>query len=317
MADTVILRNAESEGTHQPRRAGLRGPTKETVCAVVVTFHPDSGLTERVEKIARQVSQILIVDNASGALAREQLRTLCCSLGLALIENSENRGIAAALNQGAHWAAGHSYEWMLTLDQDSIVADDMVETLLDVYEKFPAKKRLGAIGSNYVDRNSSRNFLPRGGSGCWHEVKTLITSGSLIPLSAYALNGPFREEFFVDCVDLEYCLRARSRKLKLIIARKTLMQHAVGAATMHRLPWKMTGTSNHSPMRRYYLGRNLLVLAREYLLREPIWVFSATYSLFKSAILMVFFENDRACKLKHMAMGVVDGLFGNFGRKVS
>lgn len=296
----------------------MKSPTKETICGVVVTFHPDSDLPGRVERIARQVSQIVIVDNASGEPTIGQLRELGRSLPVQLIENSENRGIAAALNQGARWAAGRGYDWMLTMDQDSVVAENMVQTLSDVYQQFPAKERIAAIGSNYVDQNTSGKFLREEGLDCtWREVKTLITSGSLISLAAYFLNGPFREDFFIDCVDLEYCLRARSRKLKLVIARETLMRHAVGAATVHRLPWKTTGTSNHSPVRRYYLGRNLMVLAREYLFTEPGWVLWAMCALFKIAGLMVFFEKDRIRKLRYVAVGVFDGLFGNFARKVS
>ncbi len=50
------------------------------------------------------------------------------------------------------------------------------------------------------------------------------------------------------------------------MANKPLMEHAIGAASFHKLPWKVSVTSNHSPVRRYYMTRNQVVLAREYLI---------------------------------------------------
>ncbi|MHB8615349.1 MAG: glycosyltransferase family 2 protein [Candidatus Acidiferrales bacterium] len=292
-------------------------PEKKNTCAVVVTFHPDADFGSRVAQIAGQAGAGVVVDNGSGEDCVRELRRICDSLGLHLIENLENRGIAAALNQGVHWAGEQGFEWVLTLDQDSLVADDLVARLSAVYKSFPGKEKLAIIGPNYRDANSEQLFLRVNGEGpSWQEVKTVITSGSLISLAACATIGPFREEFFMDCVDLEYCLRARAHGFKVVLARAPLMQHTIGAATMHKLPWKTTGTSNHSPTRRYYMTRNHLVLVREYLRKEPVWAFSTLYSRLKSTVLMCLFEKDRVYKLKYTATGAFDGVFSKFDRKV-
>jgi rhamnosyltransferase len=102
----------------------------------------------------------------------------------------------------------------------------------------------------------------------------------------------------------------------VVLARKPLMQHAIGDSTIHKLPWKKTGTSNHSPLRRYYRARNLLVLTREYLYVEPTWILSALCSHIKSLILMCLFEEDVTTKLMYSAMGVFDGAVGNFQREI-
>lgn len=295
-------------------------PCKKNTCAIIVTYHPDSGFEDRARRIALQVERALIVDNHSNNDEGALLRHLLGQLNNAeLVQNERNLGIAVALNRGARWAVDHGYQWALTLDQDSVVADDIVETLSAVYEHFPEKEKLAIIGSNYRDSNSGRLlFRTDRDDGCsWQEVKTVITSGSLVSLQAYATIGSFREEFFMDCVDLEYCLRSRSRGFRIILARKPLMQHAIGASTMHKLPWKMTGTSNHSTVRRYYMTRNHLALAREYLLREPMWVLSTLYSRLKSTVLMCLFEENRLRKLEYTAIGAFDGLFSNFSRNLS
>jgi rhamnosyltransferase len=289
---------------------------REKIAAVVVTYHPDDLFPERIERLSKQVDSRIIVDNHSGQAAVAMLRGIATRKGAKLVLNPENLGIAAALNIGVETAIAGGYEWALLLDQDTVVGEDIVETLAAVYEKVANKERLALIGSNHTNPISGRLFLPWGGGdhGSWQEVKAAITSGSLLSLAIYNAIGRFREEFFIDCVDIEYCLRARSRGFKVIMARKPLMQHSIGTVTMHKLPWKSVGASNHSPVRRYYMTRNQLVLAREYLWKEPVWTLSTLYAHLNSTIAMCVLEKDILRKLKYTAIGVVDGLRSNFSR---
>jgi rhamnosyltransferase len=291
---------------------------REKIAAVVVTYHPDELFPERMERLAQQVDSRIIVDNHSGARAVAMLRGIASRQRAKLLLNPENLGIAAALNIGVETAIADGYEWALLLDQDTVVGEDIVETLAKVYEDFADKEKLALIGSNHTDPISGRVFVPFGWDdhGSWQEVKAAITSGSLISLRIYHAIGPFREEFFIDCVDIEYCLRARARGFKVIMARKPLMQHSIGTVTMHKLPWKSVGASNHSPVRRYYMTRNQLVLAREYLWKEPVWTVSTLYAHLKSTIAVCFLEQDILRKLQYTALGIVDGLRSNFSRQL-
>jgi rhamnosyltransferase len=239
--------------------------------------------------------------------------------GLHLIRNEENLGVASALNQGASWAIARAYSWVLALDQDTVVAPDMVESLCAVYRTYPEQSKLAVIGSNYtnsVNGKPAHHFDGADGSLA-KEVGAVVTSGSLVSLEKFHEIGRFRDEFFIDCVDLEYCLRARDRGFHVVISCRPLMEHSIGHLTEHRLPWKKTGTSNHLAFRRYYMSRNQLVLMRERVLRAPIWVLATFFSFVKCTILMVLFEKDRLRKVKYTAMGIIDGLFGHFGRKLS
>jgi rhamnosyltransferase len=218
------------------------------------------------------------------------------------------------------WAKEQGYSWALTLDQDTGPAEFMVETLLGVYEALNEneKDRIAIIGSGYLDASSQRcSFLqvhvPNGQP--WVETKTVITSGSLVSISAFEIIGSFRDEFFIDFVDVDYCLRASSRGYKILLACKPLMQHTIGAMTMHRLPWKQTGTSNHPDLRRYYMARNLIVVLREYLFKETAFVLYLFWQQLKSTILMCLFEQRKLAKLRFMVVGILDGVTRNFNRK--
>jgi rhamnosyltransferase len=294
-------------------------PETKAICALIVTYNADSGLAARVAAVTNQVGVVTIIDNGSEAASVNDLQVLAERLHVHLILNSRNEGIAAALNQGLRWADEHGYSWVFTLDQDSVVAHDTVETLRGAYEAFSDKGKLAIVASNHRDpvRPIANSVANPAHVDPWREVTAVITSGSLTSVPAYRAIGPFREEFFIDCVDFEYCLRARARGLRVIVASEALIDHSIGRATLHRLPWKVTATTNHPPIRRYYMARNHLLLAREYLRKEPSWTLSAVYSQFKSMILMCLFEKNLSRKLQFVALGVLDGLFSNLKRKLS
>jgi len=288
-------------------------PATEAVCAVIVTYHPDAGLADRIEKVIKQVGQIVIVDNGSQGAGLQQIRDVVDRLAVHLISNASNEGIARALNTGVRWAESRGYLWVLTLDQDSIVAADMVSSLLDVFHDDQFPEKVAVIGSNFRDKVSGRTLCddmirPASPSGC--EMKTVLTSGSLVSVDAFRSIGGFREDFFVDCVDHEYCLRARSRGYRILMTAKVVMEHGLGVPTEHRLLWGKFGTSNHSPLRRYLMARNIMILVREYLDKEPAWIVRCLWIHSKSMLLVCLFEKQRISKVKGTIRGCIDGIMG-------
>ena len=169
-------------------------PQKSNTCAVVVTYHPDKGLGDRIRRILPQVAQVIVVDNSSKADGLERIRELPGDIPIHLMLNKENVGIAAALNQGLRCAVEQGYRWALLLDQDSVVAEKMLDSLAEAYNAFPKRDKAAVIGSNYQDAHSHRYLLQAGGDAgrLWEERKTVITSGSLVSLEAHRVIGPFR-----------------------------------------------------------------------------------------------------------------------------
>jgi rhamnosyltransferase len=298
--------------------------TAPRICAVIVTYHPDPGLIDRVPRVAKQVSQTLIVDNGSPACCVEQLRKMAKQYDVHLILNPRNEGIAQALNTAARWAMENGYLWLLTLDQDTAVSPDMIETFEGVLCRDSCPQRLAVIGSNYVHKENKRLFWDRFGSdgALSAEMTTVLTSGSLISLAVFREIGGFRDDFFVDCVDHEYCLRARAHGFRVIVTSKPVMEHGIGRLTEHRLLWRKVGTSNHAPIRHYFMTRNTLILTAEYMDKEPRWVLWHLFGWAKSVARVCLFENQRIGKMKSIWRGCVDGIlrrtpsdFGIAGRQ--
>jgi rhamnosyltransferase len=295
-------------------------PAAKTICAVVVTYFPDSGFGDRMERVAKQVSRIVIVDNRSQGECLARIQEVVERLGIHFISNASNEGIARALNAGVRWAESQGYRWVLTLDQDTLVAADMVSSLAQVFRSNPFPQQPAMIGSNSRDQfgklTSSEEPIEPGGF-CGKETKTVLMSGSLVSVDAFTSIGGFREDFFMDCVDHEYCLRARLHGYRILMTVKPVMEHCPGAPTQHRLLWKKIRTSNHSISRRYFLARNSTILVREYSFAEPMWVLNYLWSYAKTLFLLCLFETQRMAKLKAFMRGCIDGVMGRTTVSVS
>lgn len=283
--------------------------SKADVCAVVVTYHPDPGFPDRLARVRRQVGRVVVVDNGSSPPVREMLRNAAAGTDVDLILNDANLGVATALNQGIGHARNRSFRWALTLDQDSIVEPFLVGALFKAYDAFPARDTVAVVGSNYFDEKRGKTLVPEfpARPPCLEQT-TVITSGSLISLDAYGKVGPFRDDFFIDHVDDEFCLRARSKGYKVILCRRSAIRHSIGSANAVRIFGREVWTSNHSAARRYYMLRNFTVLASAYWKAESAWV---AHRLLRHAaffMLMALFEKEKTAKIRNIARGIMDGV---------
>ncbi len=299
----------------------LLRPHKSNICAVIVTYHPDNKFSERVSLILPQLDHVIVVDNSLDKSVQQALQDIKSHSKISLISNGANLGVATALNIGIQWAQEHSYQWVLTLDQDTIPEDFMVNTLIQTYEMQRCKKEIAIIGPNYIDTNTHKiRHRPRSvANRSWIEKKTVITSGGLMSLTAFAQIGPFRDEFFIDTVDHEYCLRARSKGYKLILVLKPLMKHSIGKMELccfPGLPWIKRYTFNHPPFRCYFIVRNNLIVIYEYLVKDPIWAFCRLFSLLGKIGVICLFEKHRLEKVKFILLGIYDGLTFNTRRNI-
>jgi len=282
-----------------------------SVCAIVVTYYPDSSFDERIKILLPQVEQIVVVDNTPEESRKPRCETALQNMAqMHFIENQNNLGIAAALNQGLEHALKEGFRWVLTLDQDTQCYPDMVDTLIKVASA--TKTTPMVIGGNYLDPYNRKTKFPVGEAEESLKQKTVITSGCLINSIMAAAIGKFREDYFIDQVDHEFCLRARAHGHQIVATRKPVMIHSVGAPGGVRLP--LLGVlPNHPPLRKYYIARNTLVTIVQYWRREPQWCLRRLIRLLLGLGEMALLEKQRYRKVRAFAGGIVDGLHRRMG----
>jgi rhamnosyltransferase len=289
---------------------GARLESGRQVCAILVTYHPDAELPARVTRILEQAGALVIVDNGSGDDVRAMLARIAADPRVSLVLNRANLGVARALNLGIERARASGFAWVLLLDQDSDPHDAMLRSLIEVRAAYPEPARVAVIGAGFADETRAA----RAPDAAWEEVESVITSASLIPLEVHAAVGPFRDEFFIDYVDNEYCFRARAKGYRVIKTTQPLMSHTIGAPTRHDLLGVSKWTTNHSPDRRYYIARNDTVMLREYGgYTFGSWALKSFGRRVRTCKRIVLYERSKARKIAAVWAGWWDGVRGRMG----
>ena len=87
-------------------------------------------------------------------------------------------------------------------------------------------------------------------------VDFLLSSGSLLPLSALANIGLMDESLFIDHVDTEWCFRAKAHGFQLFGVCDAVMTHALGERRKEIWFLRQRVVPFHKPFRYYYMFRN-------------------------------------------------------------
>lgn len=287
------------------------------VCAICVTYHPDSNLPERLQRVLRQVSHLVIVDNGSSPTALSMLNDIAKDDHVTVVLCKENLGIARGLNIGVEHAMNLGYEFALLLDQDTCVNDDIVSVLTRIHRFHPDKDRLAVVGAGYAGSQRVPMCADDPQLEC-EQVEAVIASGSLLPLKTFEKIGPFREEFFIDYVDSEYCARAWKKGYLVVISRRPLMTHVIGNPLRHRFLWMTKNTRNYPADRLYYQARNDTVMLRESgQYRAGLWRLKALNRALRRCKRVILFEPHKASKVFGVLHGWCDGVRGRLGQRIS
>lgn len=304
---------------------------KPKVAAIIVTFNPELPVLKKlVLATAPQVSKIFIVDNSS----RDNLRNW-------LKENSfqdvdyffvgRNIGIGAAQNIGINASIRDRATHVLLLDHDSIPDQNMVPALMAAERALTQTgEKVAAVGPRYrLHGTNQSSFFIRFGwlkfrkiycidESCRQYIPAdfLISSGCLISLAAVREIGLLDESLFIDHVDTEWFLRAKSKGYVSFGVCDAIMNHNLGDYLFSYWLGKKRTLPIHSPLRHYYIFRNsLLLYKRSYASKK--WIINDAIRLCLMFILFSTRVSPRAQFFLMMTKGFYDGIRGKSGKYVN
>lgn len=281
---------------------------KSKLVAVVTTFDPDFMLIERLTLLCDQnIYSIILIDD-SGVGSVDQYVSELKNLGVIVIKNSSNLGIAASLNVGFEKAIELKADFVLTLDDDSGLSTAYVDILMSFIIDNSNKKIVacGMIENESclkIEKNSINT--PK---------RNLITSGCIYPVSVVSDIGFFNEDFFIDLVDFEFCTRLRRAGYSLFEIPEAKMTHTIGSSVVINFLGIDLIIYNHNPFRLYYQVRNVYLYIYKYLLADPIYCAYLLLNVFKTFIKIIFFESNKLTRLKFYFKGTFHGLINSGGR---
>jgi len=250
------------------------------VSVVIVNYNAGPILIECVRSVLPQVTEILVVDNASSDTSVEACaRQFADEPRLKFLRNKINLGFAVACNIGFAEANG---DYLLFLNPDCHLNEGAVAELVQVLCADPAN---GMVGGLLVDLDGNeqrggrravptpwRSFVRAFGlnrfANRWPklfadfhmhkeplpdrpiEVEAISGACMLVKREAISAVGLWDEGYFLHCEDLDWCMRFRQLGRKILFVpsvRVTHVQGVCGRRRPIRVEWH-----KHRGMLRFY-----------------------------------------------------------------
>lgn len=271
------------------------------VAGVVVWYNPSEDIKNNIFNYIDDIDKLYIIDNSEFETNYPKNKKI------GYIANKENLGIAKALNIGIQKALSDGYNWLLTMDQDSKFQKDDLKKMIQYIENNDMKK-IGIVSPWHKTK--------------MHKEKTkdkidypldVMTSGNLLNLKITKKIGEFKEEYFIDGVDMEYCLRLNKMGYKVLRLNDIELEHNLGDIFYREFLNKEMLCLNHNYLRVYYKVRNYRYIKKEYGDLYP--EFCNRIVKIKSLIWCItFYEKDKFKKLRSVYLGIKDFKKGISGK---
>lgn len=276
------------------------------ICAGIITYNPTlTDVSTCLEALCNQVERVIIVDNASKNVKSLQ-EVVSKYANVTLVKNSQNIGFAKALTQVFEWAKSQGFNWVLTLNDDSVVPSNMISEYKKILEnqgslvnQKNAKNAKIAIVCSLLKNRLDGTILH---SKC-HEDEC-ITSGSLTSVEAWAKIGGFDEWLEIDGVDFDFSRRLVRAGWKIVECQNVIMEHQIGKARSINLIIKHPIVWNHNANRKYYIARNMQVV--DYKMGTYSYVKSLR-AVVRDMIFVALWEKNKFAKIRAMIRGFKDG----------
>lgn len=284
---------------------------RPNLIAAVITYHPDKEVIDNILTYYDAVEKVIIVDNSENdSSAFYSLLTPYSKI--VLITNHANLGLGKALNIAAEKAIEKGYKWLLTMDQDSKFDPIQLDNYISCFKEMN-NETLGVIGISFFGSNTKPlNDLP-----CSQEqADTVITSGSIVNLTAWKKINGFNELLFIDGVDDEFCFRLHLENLLVIKLNNISLDHRLGndvfVKNWHIGP--IVKRNIHAPVRLYYMVRNYRYLIKKYELHFP-----AKTKEYKKTLLIkiknnLLYSKGRCTLVNYIARGIIDAKRKKLGK---
>jgi GT2 family glycosyltransferase len=306
----------------------LSSPRGVSIASVTTAYNSAQELVQHLEALLQQkrpLQEIIVVDNAS----TDETSSLIAVRypHVTLLRMAENQGTGGALATGLAYAAlEKKHDWIWMFDQDSVPGSDALKLMLDEARHLDsASSEIGVLATLPVNPNMEVSSTP----WLWRNrfvkppaeflnspilyADMVITSGSMVRREVIEKIGLPRSDFFIDFVDYEYCLRARSHGYKIVVITRAKLHHQVGKArTLRFLLGRKHLWSEHRPFREYYYSRNITYSVWWLYPSLPAKGFLLLH-LMRHGISVLLIGSEKLDCLKKMVQGFWDGRRASLG----
>lgn len=263
------------------------------ILAIVVTYFPEKELLEKnISAFIDYVDKVLIWENTP---EQEKLNYRFIEHEKVEYLGDGINSISHGLNYGWQYAKKHGYDYLLTMDQDSLFEDFRSYLQQTVYNPEALQ---GIWGPNAYNYDCNENSIIA------HEY--VITSGMLVSIGVLDSVGGWNESFDIDCVDDEFCLHAKSCGIKSYIIGQCILNQRYGAPCTSSFMGRRIQLRNDSPRRLKSIYKSHISLMRMFPNSQTV---KEDWRYWRWLIKWIFLlEHNRFKKMYAIMSGITLGL---------
>jgi GT2 family glycosyltransferase len=266
----------------------------------------------------------IVLDNGSSDGSAEAIRAQYPNVKL--IETGDNLGFTGGNNIGIHYALNHRADYVMLLNNDTIVAPDMLGLLVEVMHQDP---QVGIAGPTIYYHDQPDLIWSAGGSIDWkrgitsmtaigtedkgqlgtsvREVEFVTGCALLARRDVWEKVGDLDERFFMYYEETEWCVRAARAGFKIV--------HVPAAMLWNKISNEGRAASPHAF---YYMTRNRLLFLRHTGASLRTWLY--TFGDYARTLISWSFPprwQDRGHLRKIMLLAISDAGRGRWGKQMA
>ena len=189
------------------------------------------------------------------------------------------------------------------MDDDTATPDSMISDMIKFWNSY--SEPLGILSGVHHYKQDNLDYRP---------LLYTLTSGNLLNLSAYESIGRFCDDFFIDHVDHDFCIRLNNAGYQVIELPKIHLNHKLGYSEKVKVgPWTLRTYGTNAPIRLYYYTRNGIYVSRKYFNQYPSFSWMFTKEVTRRWLKTLFLDKDRITRVKMMLKGTKDGFRSHLG----
>ena len=278
------------------------------VAGIVTLYNPTEKDISNISSYINDIDKLYIVDNTEEKDNKDRIPD---NKKIEYIFKNENLGVATAMNIAAEKALKEGYDWLLTMDQDTTFNPGVMDKMKEVIQKEDTKK-VGIVCPWHHTKLKDKK--PETEYDDPHDV---MTSGNLVNLEIWKKIGGYKDEFFIDGIDIEYCMNLHKHGYHTLRINTIEIEHNLGDIFYKNIRGRLFLCTNHAPIRRYYIMRNYHYIKDMYEKYDPGYCYSLI-SQKHNMIGVLLFEKQKIKKIRMYLRGYKDykkGIKGKYPYK--
>lgn len=275
---------------------------------VVVLFEPDNDILDSLSQYIKEDIILCAVDNS-----KEKTKF---PYDCEYIHNANNGGIAGAFNKGISILLSKGCDFIFTFDQDSILPKNFFSSM----SHFISEKKAKMVVPDFIDINSKTHaafvkLTPWKYTVTREEEVTAfaISSGMGFDVSIWNMIGPFTEQYIIDHVDTELCLKAVTHNIKIFVNYNICLEHQIGNRSVHKFIGVTLKPNHHNFKRKYYIVRNGTHLSFKYFFQYPSYFYLNILRVIHETLCVILYEKDKKRKLIYIFKGLIHAMLNKLG----